>query len=331
MSLVNVFSDHTDEEVFSLLHYIMFIPLVSISPVIFIVIKFLAIFKSGNTLLQSQATYGSRGEGILEAAPQLGLQLYIVLLSLDPTPNQVLSILTSAATLSLPNIENFVAARGGEFGFKPIMKNIWIFLPASLFKILTISILAIFLRGWVLLIIVSTIVLMFITVVITTSCYNLRAEVGYGQQLFKCVLLSWLTLAGLGRSKEAAVDRLWTTLTVTIIYSIILGVIITICNLDANSYYFRYFYGSAGLSWSDLSIVKDPIFLNLLLSCNIALGWGAFLLDIIITWCKSHDWRSYNWGPMKKIVDWFVDPLDQEAGFWDEAVLLQGLGVRRRV
>ena len=63
MALVNFFSKgyfnlHTE---FSFLHYIMFIPLVSISPAIFIVIKFLAIFKSGNTLLQSQTTYGSRG------------------------------------------------------------------------------------------------------------------------------------------------------------------------------------------------------------------------------------------------------------------------------
>ena len=69
----------------SLIHFLLFIPLVVISPVIFIIIKFMAIFKSGNTFLQSQATYGSRGEGILEAAPQLGLQLYIVLLSLNPS------------------------------------------------------------------------------------------------------------------------------------------------------------------------------------------------------------------------------------------------------
>ena len=126
----------------SLIHHIMFIPLVFFSPAIFIVIKFMAIFKSENTLLQSQATYGSRGEGILEADPQLGLQMYIVLLSLAPTKKQVLSILTSAATLSLPNIENFVTARGGEFGFKPIVKNIWIFFPASLFKISSIAILS---------------------------------------------------------------------------------------------------------------------------------------------------------------------------------------------
>ena len=122
MGFVNHFSSDTKNGEISRVHYlILFIPLLIISPAIFIIIKLLAIFKSGNILIQSQATYGSRGEGILEAAPQLGLQLYIVMLSLSPSTNQVLSILTSAATISLPNIENFVSSRGGEFGFKPII------------------------------------------------------------------------------------------------------------------------------------------------------------------------------------------------------------------
>ena len=80
------------------------------------------------------------------------------------------------------------------------------------------------------------------------------------------------------------------------------------------------------MKWSELEIVKDIFKLNMLLCSTIGLGWISFLLDIIITWCKSHDWRSHNWGPLKKVVNWFVDPLDKEAGFWDEAVLLQALG-----
>ena len=118
----------------------------------------------------------------------------------------------------------------------------------------------------------------------------------------ECCLLSWLTLAGLWRSKAAAVCRLVSTLLVTILYTLILSIILVICNVNANT---GYIYGAA-LSWSDLPIAKDAFFLNLLLGCTIALGWGAFVVDIIVTWCKNQD---------------------QEAGFWDEAVLLQGLGV----
>ena len=293
----------------------MFIPLVVVSPAIFIIIKFVAIFKSGNTFLQTQATYGSRGEGILEAAPQLVLQLYIVMLSLKSSKSQVLSIMSSAATISLPNIENFVSARGEDFGFKPILKNILLFFPASLFKILSVSLLALFFRGWVILVILAIIFLVFFFI------YDLSGEDDDNQR-FECVFLSWLTLAGLGRSKRSAALRLLSTLTVTITYSLILVIILVICNVDPDAGYVYV----AVLSWSELEIVKDIFNLNMLLVSTIGLGWVSFLVDIIITWCKSHDWRSYNWGPLKKVVDLFVDPLDEEAGFWDEAVLLQALG-----
>ena len=115
------------------------------------------------------------------------------------------------------------------------------------------------------------------------------------------------------------------TLLVTLLYTLFLSIILRICNVDENT---GYTYG-ADLAWADLSIVKETFYLNLLLGGTIALGCGAFVVDNLITWCKNHDWRSHNWGPLKKAVDWFVDPLDQEAGFWDEAVLLQGLGVKK--
>ena len=83
-------------------------------------------------------------------------------------------------------------------------------------------------------------------------------------------------------------------------------------------------YG-AGFSWSELELVNEPLYLNILLGFTIGIGWISFLLDIILAWCKSRDWRSHNWGPLTKAVDWFVDPMDQEASFWDRAVLLQGV------
>ena len=152
-------------------------------------------------------------------------------------------------------------------------------------------------------------------------CYDFPNEDDDGQQGWECMSLSWLTLAGLGRSKRAAVYRLWSTLLVTITYSLILGIIMVICNVEPDA---GYLYG-AGLSWSQMEFVKDIFELNVILGSTIGLGWISFMLGIIITWCKSHDWRSYKWGPLQKVVNWFVDPLNKEAGFWDEAVLLQAL------
>ena len=77
-------------------------------------------------------------------------------------------------------------------------------------------------------------------------------------------------------------------------------------------------------SWLDLELVKDDFYLNLLLSVTICLGWSSLMLDVFLAWCKSHDWRIYNWGPLSKIVDWFVDE-DGEMGFWKRAVLLEGI------
>ena len=151
---INVFSGCDDYKV-DKYHFLRFIPLLICSPGIFIIIKLLAILKANNQFIQSQATYGSRGEALLEAAPQLGLQLYIILLSMSATDKQLLSIITSSATISLPCIESYISARGGEFGLKSIIKNILVFLPACLFKIMSVSILAVFLRGWAILLILA--------------------------------------------------------------------------------------------------------------------------------------------------------------------------------
>ena len=152
--------------------------------------------------------------------------------------------------------------------------------------------------------------------------YHRSVEDDETHQFAECALLSWLTLAGLGREKWAAVARSVSTLTVTIIYSLILGIILVICNVDPAS---GYVYG-AGLSWSELELVKDSFHLNLFIGITIGLGWISYLLDIILAWCKFHDWKSHNLGPLSKLVDWFVDEVQgEDTKFWDGAVLLQGL------
>ena len=178
-----------------------------------------------------------------------------------------------------------------------------------------------FLRGWVILVIVAIIVLVYVALRITDRCYDLSGKEKDGQQAWECVFLSWLTLAGLGRSKVAVVYRLVSTLLVTIIYSLILGIILAISNDDPTS---GYIHG-AGLSWADLKLVKGPLYMNLILGSTIGLGWFSLLVDVLLAWAKSRDWRSYNWGPLI-----FVDPQDEQAGFWDRTVLLVGLGVRQK-
>ena len=146
----------------------LFFPLLlPFSPIIFIIIKIMGLVKPNNQFLKAQSTIGSRGESILEAAPQFGLQCYVVFLSLTPLGCiKWISITTSVLTLSLTNIEHYVTAREVKlmtkmprepkntdfkglndlelktidtFGPMSILKNIAIFLPQSLFKCDSIS------------------------------------------------------------------------------------------------------------------------------------------------------------------------------------------------
>ena len=217
----------------NLYHFIFFLPGIIFSPGIFIFIKFLAISKPKNDFVQSESMYGSRGEAILEAAPQMILQLYVVLVSMKPSENQFFSIITSAATLSLPNIEQFISARSGTFGFQLVIKNIFVFLPASLFKVLAISIICLYFTGWIMLVILCIVILLSVCILLVNRCYEW--EVSKDLQLsLECILLSWLTLTSLGKDKRATIYRLWSTLITTFIYILILTAILVICNVDPN-------------------------------------------------------------------------------------------------
>ena len=121
------------------------------------------------------------------------------------------------------------------------------------------------------------------------------------------VFFHFLTLGSLGPSKLDAVLRSWFTLLFTIIYTIILSAILVVCHVDLDmvSLPTALFHGN--YIWSDVEIVKEPFFLNVILTSTISLGWIALFLDILSTWCR------------------FKDSLDNENEFWGKTVLLEGL------
>ena len=215
----------------SVVHFALLIPLMILSPAIFIFIKLLAIFEAENTFVQSQSTYMSRGEAILEAAPQLCLQVSAAMLTMDPSFNQIFSIITSVATLSLPNIENYVTARGKEFGFDSIIKNIAVFLPASLFKVLSFSIICVFFRAYTFGFIIGFVALYWLLLLYFRVCrQNMMRDFMQSENVY--VGLHFLTLASLGASKMDAVLRTGFTLLFTIIYTMILSTILVVCYVD---------------------------------------------------------------------------------------------------
>ncbi len=328
----------------SILHYIFFFPLLILAPAIFIFIKFMAIIKEETRFLKSQSSYGSRGEAILEAAPQLGLQIYITLLTMKPSVNQKLSILTSAATISFPIIETYVSARGMDLDFKSIMQNFLVFLPSSLFKVASVSIMGVFMNGWAIPLIMSIIIIELVCLLslekfhdigpaeVSITSYHSHENGGVEetlssyrgmetlaiadrkQQFMECIFLSWMTLTNLGNSKRAAVYRVVSTFLITVIYSVILTVFLIICNTNvSDGYTFRIH--ETGITWSELPLVslENGLYVNLILGLTICMGWVSFLLDLVTAALKIY---CCGCGPVED--------------FWDNAVLLEAFKYRTK-
>ena len=288
------------------LQFAVFPLLLPFVPLIFIATKLLSVLKPKNIFLRSQATVGSRGEAILEAAPQFVFQCYVVLLSLSPTWIQWISITTSALTLSLPNIEQFVTTRSEEFGPKSILKNIAVFFPVSLFKLLTLSILCVFLKF-----------IVYVNIFMIAQNLLLAIPLLIGEkkksrhQFFESIFLSWVTITNLGKGKTAAQYRLVTTIWWTISHSLTLLFILVVSNTDPEAVVIsRYF------DWSNLVLVQELSTLNTLLVSTLCLGWLFLVLDVITASikyrnCKHSDKR------MKDLMDKTV--------LWDYAIFLEGI------
>ena len=343
LSQFNSFKELNLKEViqFWSLHCTFFPLFVAFSPFILVMIKLLAVFKKKSKLVQSQSMVASRGEAILEAAPQLILQLYIVLISSSsPSWTQWMSIITSILSLPIPIVEQYETARSEELGKNSIFK-IFIFLPASLFKLLTLSITALFLREWIVLIYFVGSIGM---VTMITKNY------GPSQDNAECSILGWLTITNLGRSKVpgtnlqryslkvASLYRMISTIFYTIFNTIILSMILIICNTDPGVVTLPLIIiAGDDVVWSELPLVQNLSFLNILLIATIWLGWLPLVLDVIIASA-----RFQYWGPKdknkenldKKEEDSPSDKEDQnienEDGFWTGALLLEGLAYRGR-
>ena len=137
-----------------------------LSPLIFLYIKLLSIFKRDNKLMDHQKKMISTGEAVLEASPQYCLQMFILLHTLDPTPSQWFSIITSLITLNIPNIEKYFGTQIpftfkwsegfsnlAKTGIKDIILPILVLFLNTLGKIMSISIIAVFSKCMILFII----------------------------------------------------------------------------------------------------------------------------------------------------------------------------------
>ena len=283
------------ERFFTTIFVVILLP---ISPLIYIIIKLLAVFKSENKFIQAQSRLTSQGEAVLEATPQFVLLLYVVMTTLSPTNAQIFSLVTSSLTLSLPNIERYVIARDEEYGFKSILKNISVFLTFSMFKVLSIAVMFRFFGILSFGLLFIEIVLVAITMGILNCCFKLESK-GFTLGL-ESIFLGWLTMTNLQHCKGAAFARLVSSIVTLIYKSLIVEAIILIKNYDPSipGKFIPF------LDWNDLKMVNDintmdltfgiastgyytlPA-MDLFLHGTVCLGVLSLVLDILTGCCKD--------------------------------------------
>ena len=266
------------ERFFTTIFVVILLP---ISPLIYLIIKLLAVFKSKNKFIQAQSRLTSQGEAVLEATPQFVLLLYVVMTTLSPTTTQIFSLVTSSLTLSLPNIERYVIARNGEYGFTSILKNISVFLTFSLFKVLSIAVMFRFFKILSFGLIFIEIVLVAIAMGIMNFCFNLESK-GFTLGL-ESIFLGWLTMTNLEHSKGAAFARLVSSFVTLIYKSLIVEAIILIRNYDPSipGEFIPF------LDWNELKMVNDTYTMDIFLHGTVCLGAVSLVLDILTGCCKD--------------------------------------------
>ena len=118
-----------------------------------LLVKFRSIFPT-NWFVKTQKLITSLGEAVWEASPQLTLQIFIVLTTFDDgiSKLQLAVIFSSSMSLVIPAIEMYLQRHGEPAKPLHMMALFPLFFIMNIFKILSISILLVFLTlPWVLL------------------------------------------------------------------------------------------------------------------------------------------------------------------------------------
>ena len=256
-----------------LLHFLFFPVAFIFSPVLILAIKASTILRPDDEMIRNQAKVATQGETVLEATPQLILQLYIVMTKFNATGAQWLSITTSALSFCIGNLELYLDARE-----KSGLKNIAIYFPlffmTSIFKVMSLAIFATFFQLWSIL---------GIFVIEGWIIYPILRRYKYdGDRRVKNYNfnLQWLTFSPLLKFGYSTRAITLNTYAFFIFYTMFLIVIALICNISPVSVTIPGLSG--GISWADLEIVRHITYINIIVGATIGIGALAFVVDYFL-------------------------------------------------
>ena len=208
-------------------------------------------------------------------------------------------ILSSSLSLVIPSIQTYLQRHGEPAQFPKIMAFFPLFFTFNIFKILSLSILLVFLTlAWVLLLLVISGFVYFLVSLYVARCTGRLYEYddnGLSYAIFEAAYQGWIRLTNLDRTKKDKDDpdpnplfRRWSSIWYVILYSLPLLVILICCNTNSEVYIFDVAHWD-NIKWKDLSLVKhkNGLYLNIIISTTLGIGAFGVLLDLLY-YCCGH-------------------------------------------
>ena len=274
----------------TLQHFLLYPVLVVISPFFIVLVKLRVIFPS-NWFVKTQKLLIGLGEAVWEASPQLTLQLYIILTTFDQGVSrlQLMAIISSSISLVIPAIQLYIQRDRKPVMFRQILAHVPLFFTANIFRILSVTILLIFLTlpWFILFILLSGFVYFFISTVSAVGS-------GDGDAAIEAATQGWIRLTNLEvdwNTEDDEIDsnpaeRKHSFIWYLALYSIPLVIINIICNTNPNMFVFNIAHWDY-YSWAELSLVSldNGVYLNIIIWSTIGVGILGVLLDLLYYKC----------------------------------------------
>ena len=263
----------------TLSNFLWYPAMVLLSPLLTLLEKFRSIFPNNSEDLV---------EAVWKASPQLTLQIFIVLTTFDDgiSKLQLAVILSSSMSLVIPAIEMYLQSHGEPA--KPLHHMLALFplfFVMNIFKILSISILLVFLTlPWVFILLLLSGTVYFI---LHLDIYGYSVEAGYQ---------GWLHLTNLDviqHEEDTDGPNPWhrkvSTIWYSILYSVPLVIILNCCNTNPNTIFIFNIAHWDYFSWGDLALVKekDGLYLNITILTTLGLGVLGILMDFLYYCCGN--------------------------------------------
>ena len=267
-------------DLFCIFLFITFPLIILVSPIIMVIIHTIALFQPESKFIKAQKMEVKKGESYLEARPQLILQMFVVMRTMQPSWKQQASIITSSLSICIVDVERYLEKKYGkygiEFGLNWIsLKCFLVHIPSSLFITVISSILLVFFE-------LMSLLIWFAYFIVSAGAFKI---------VIQCRSQSLMNLEN--RTYRFKIF-LFQDIVYISFYGITLACIGLICNFSPESVVIHTTHIN-DIIWSELEIVRNIFYLNLAFGSTMAIGVVSLIMEIFIAWYYKDERGRWNW------------------------------------